>query len=76
MADPFAQTVWPSSPEVSQRVKTILARFFALGDAGSAEASRRLGEEVFASDGQIVVNKKTISGAKGEPTATARMSQR
>ena len=65
MTNTFSQTVWPSAPPVPDRIKTLLSLFFELGDSTSEAASRRLGEEVFTSDGQIVVNKKVISGAEG-----------
>lgn len=65
MADTFAQTEWPSSPVVPEHIKALLVLFFEVGDSASADSSRRLGEEVFTIDGQIVVNKKVISGAEG-----------
>src|ERR1700761_4480261 len=61
----FSQTVWPSSPAVPDHIKAVLSLFFEFGDSSSPDSSRRLGEEVFTADGQIVVNKKVISGAQG-----------
>ena len=65
MATTFAHTVWPSSPAVPEHIKALLRLFFEVGDSSSLETSRRLGDEVFTTDGQIVVNKKVISGADG-----------
>lgn len=65
MADTFLHTVWPSLPSVPQDTKALLVRFFEVGDSSSADASRRLGDEIFTQDGKIVVNKKIISGAAG-----------
>lgn len=59
-----ANTEWPSTP-VPQPVKDLLAKFFDIGDTKSEEAGQRLGNEVFAPDGRIVVNKRSINGAAG-----------
>lgn len=65
MAETFAQTQWSSSPSVPEHIKALLQLFFEVGDSSSPDTSRRLGDEVFTPDGQIVVNKKVISGAEG-----------
>lgn len=57
-------TEWPSTP-VPQPVKDLVAKFMDVGDTKSEEAGQRLGYEVFAPDGRIVVNKRSINGAAG-----------
>ncbi|KAK5244172.1 ERMES complex subunit mmm1 [Exophiala xenobiotica] len=60
----LAQTEWPATP-VPQPIKQLLGSFFDLGDSKSEDAGRRLVDEIFMPEGQIVVNKHTISGAEG-----------
>jgi hypothetical protein len=60
----LAQTEWPATP-VPQPIKQLLGSFFDLGDSKSEDAGRRLVDEIFMPEGQIVVNKRTISGAEG-----------
>ncbi|QKX62291.1 uncharacterized protein TRUGW13939_09450 [Talaromyces rugulosus] len=55
------KTEWPSTP-VPQPVKDLIAKFMDIGDTKSEEAGQRLGYEVFTSDGQIIVNKRSING--------------
>ncbi|CRG86363.1 hypothetical protein PISL3812_03368 [Talaromyces islandicus] len=55
-------TEWPSTP-VPRPVKDLIAKFMDIGDTKSDEAGQRLGYEVFAPDGRIVVNKRSINGA-------------
>jgi hypothetical protein len=57
-------TEWPSTP-IPAPVKDLLSRFYILGDSSAPESGRQLGEEIFTPDGQIVVNKRAISGAGG-----------
>lgn len=64
-------TEWPSTP-VPEPIKQLISRFFILGDTPTAEAGRELGEKVFTSDGQIVVNKRVIAGTAGMPSITTR----
>ncbi len=60
----LAQTEWPTTP-VPQSIKQLLGSFFELGDSKSEDAARRLADEIFTPEGQIMVNKRTINGAKG-----------
>jgi hypothetical protein len=60
----LGQTEWPATP-VPQPIKQLLGSFFDLGDSKSEDAGRRLADEIFTPEGQIVVNKRTIKGAKG-----------
>lgn len=57
-------TEWPSTV-VPQPVKDLVAKFMKVGDTKSEEAGQQLGYEVFAPDGKIVVNKRSINGAAG-----------
>ncbi|KIW50354.1 hypothetical protein PV05_11950 [Exophiala xenobiotica] len=59
----LAQTEWPTTP-VPQSIKQLLGSFFELGDSKSEDAARRLADEIFTPEGQIMVNKRTINGAK------------
>jgi hypothetical protein len=69
-------TEWPSTP-VPQPVRDLVAKFMDIGDTKSEEAGKRLGYEVFAADGRIVVNKRSINGAEGDLSALpGNISQR
>jgi hypothetical protein len=57
-------TEWPSTP-IPTPVKDLLSRFYVLGNSNAPESGRQLGEEIFTPDGQIVVDKRAISGAEG-----------
>jgi hypothetical protein len=69
MVDTFSHTVWPSTPAVPEHIRALLLLFFEVGDSTSPEASRRLGQEVFAQNGQFVMNKEVVSGAEGRSRA-------
>ncbi len=60
------RTEWPSTP-VPEPIKHLLNKFYSLGDQefDRDDAGRQLGEDVFTPTGQIVVNKRKISGAAG-----------
>lgn len=60
----LAKTEWPSTPILTP-IKDLLSRFYIIGDSGDPDAGRRLGQEVFTPDGQIIVNKRAISGTEG-----------
>jgi hypothetical protein len=64
-------TEWPSTP-IPLPIKELISHFFVLGDTPTAEAGRELGEKVFTSDGQIVVNKRVIAGTAGTLSVTTR----
>jgi hypothetical protein len=75
MTEALSQTAWPLLGTVPTEVRALLSLFFEIGDSNAPNASHRLAQEVFAEDGQIVVNKNVISGAQGKFTVSF-MSQR
>ena len=52
---------WPSQP-VPEAVKKLLRRFYRLIDSTDPFASEKLAERVFTEDGQLLVNKRFMSG--------------
>ena len=56
---------WPSTPSIPQPTKDLLNRFYRLSDTKSDDVGRQYAEDIFTSDGKIVVNRRQFRGKKG-----------
>lgn len=55
---------WPEPP-IPEPIKALVAKFFDVADSRAEGAAQRLGTEIFAPTGEIVTNRRKVSGTEG-----------
>jgi hypothetical protein len=55
---------WPSPPP-PESIKALLIKFYEVADSRAEDAPKRLVTEVFAPTGQIVTNRRKVTGTEG-----------